>query len=223
MERIFNRSIKVGGDDRLVDNTSYQVFLTDRDDKFLYVKGTTIPSGKTNYEKGCIFVKTDGTADSSVYINIGDSSSCSFALVENLSAQGAVQTAKVTIANADVKKLKGTPYTLVAAPGAGKMIEFLSATLVHDYATAAFQESADNLAIRFTNGSGAIVSDTIETTGWLDQTADTATSAILKKDAIVATASAINKALVLHNTGDDEFATGGGAIVAYVRYRVLTL
>lgn len=65
------------------------------------------------------------------------------------------------------------------------------------------------MAVKYTNGSGVAVSETVETTGFIDQTAETYTSAVMKKDTIVAASGCENKALVLHNTGDGEF--GGNA------------
>lgn len=115
----------------------------------------------------------------------------------------------VSVTNAQIKALRAAPKSLVAAPGATKWLEFLSAWLVLDYGSDVLTESADNMAVRYTNGSGAIVSQTIEATGFIDQAADTYTNALPKADAIVAAASALNQALVLHNVGDGEY--GGNA------------
>lgn len=127
---------------------------------------------------------------------------------------------KLRLTSAQIKALRATPITLVdAVPG--KMIEFVGANLKLDYGSNVFTESADNLAVRYTNGSGAIVSDAIEATGFIDQSADTQTNALPKIDAIVASASAEGKALVLHNTGDGEYAgnaANDNTIVVTVRY-----
>lgn len=113
----------------------------------------------------------------------------------------------VSLTNAEIKALRATPKTLVAAPGAGKVLEFVSAVLLLDYGgTNVFTETADNLAIRFNNTTGVIVSEAIETTGFIDQSADTATNAIPKVDAIAAKSGCENLPLVLHNTGDGEIA-----------------
>lgn len=125
---------------------------------------------------------------------------------------GLLKYAELELTSAEVKALRASPYTLVAAPGSGKILEFVSAQLFLDYGgTNAFTESADNLAVKFTDGSGAAVSQTIETTGFIDQTADTVTNGLAKIDAIVAAASAENQALVLHNTGDGEIAGNAAA------------
>lgn len=118
---------------------------------------------------------------------------------------------EVALTNAEIKALRATPKTLVAAPGTGKVLEFVSAVLLLDYGgTNVFTESADNLAIRYNNGSGVIVSEAIETTGFIDQAADTLTNAIAKADTIAAKSGSEGLALVLHNTGDGEIAGNAG-------------
>ncbi len=136
-----------------------------------------------------------------------------------------IKYAEVAITNAEIKALRATPKTLVAAPGAGKVLEFISATLFHDYGSNALTETADNMAIRFENGSGTIVSQAIEAGGFVDATADTMTNVLPKIDAASAKTACENKALVLHNTGDGEY--GGNAAAdtvwrAKVAYRVHT-
>lgn len=134
-----------------------------------------------------------------------------------------LQYASVAVTNAQIKALRATPKTLVAAPGANKFLEFVSAVLVNAGGTNALTESADNLAVKLNNGSGLAVSQTIEATGFIDQTAKTLTNALPALDAIVASASAANKALVLHNTGDGEYGGNAAADVTWtvlVAYRV---
>jgi hypothetical protein len=59
-------------------------------------------------------------------------------------------------------------------------------------------ESTANLGIKFTDGSGVQVNETVECTGFIDQAANTETEARPKLDPIVAGSAAANKALVLH-------------------------
>lgn len=134
-----------------------------------------------------------------------------------------IKYAEVSLTNAEMLALRATPKTLVAAPGAGKVLEFLSACLLFDY-TGAYTESADNMAVKFENGSGVAVSDTIEATGFVDATADTLTFARKAVDGITAKTGCENKALVLHNTGDGEYGGGNAANVVRVKvaYRVHT-
>lgn len=138
----------------------------------------------------------------------------------NLAADGFLQWADVNLTAAEVKALRATPKTLVAAPAAGKTLLLVGALLKLDYGgTNVFTEVDDNLAIKYTNGSGVAVSETIETTGFIDQSADTYTNAIPKADAIVAATGAEAQALVLHNTGGDEIA-GNAANDNVLRVRI---
>lgn len=136
-----------------------------------------------------------------------------------------IQTARVTLTNAQVTALRATPATLVAAPGAGKALRFRSITLFLKYGSAGYTESTYNLAVKYNNGAGLQLSQTIETTGFIDQTADTMTTGEAGIDKIVATATGANKALVLHNLGGAEFGGGsaGSSLVVEVAYQVISV
>lgn len=141
-------------------------------------------------------------------------------LEDALVADGAVQVVEVAISSSEILALRAVPKTLVAAPGAGKIAQFLSILLLLDATATAYVESSANLAVKYDSGSGAKVSDDIEATGFIDQTADTMTQGRAKNDAIVAKTGCENKALVLHNLGAGEYTTGTGTIRAKVRYVV---
>jgi hypothetical protein len=132
-----------------------------------------------------------------------------------------LMTATVEISNAELDGLQGSAKELVAAPGANQLLEFVSAMLILDYGTAAFTESADNMAIEYDNGSAVAASETIESTGFIDQGADTITRAIPVKDPIDAAADIVNKNLALINNGDGEFGAGGTTtMTVIITYRV---
>jgi hypothetical protein len=130
----------------------------------------------------------------------------------------AIRYAEVAISITEMKACRATPKTLVAAPGAGKVLEFVSAVFIYDYA-AAYTETADNLAVRYTDGSGTVVSLTLETTGLLDATADKISTIKPLATDVLMTA---NAALVLHNTGDGELGGTGSPCRMKVAYRVHT-
>lgn len=157
----------------------------------------------------------------------------SFAAADFTVASGAVSlneaipnVASVSMTATEVKALATTPIELVAAPGAGKKIEFIGASLKLVYGGSnAFAESGDNLGIKYTDASGVQVSGTIECTGFIDQTASTYTNAIPAADAIVAASAAENAALVLDNLGSN--FTGNAAddntLEVSVCYRVVEI
>lgn len=112
--------------------------------------------------------------------------------------------------------IRATPISLVAAPGAGKVLEFLGGILLFDR-TAVYTETTDNLAVKYSNGAGTAISVAIETTGFLDAAAD----AVYFVQPIAGTILGVktlfeNLPLVLHNTGDGEF--GGGDAANIVRH-----
>lgn len=137
-------------------------------------------------------------------------------------ATGQLRVATGVITNAQMLALRAAPKTLVAAPGAGFCLIFEGGYLTFDY-TAAYTESADNMAVRFTDGSGQIVSGTIEATGFVDATAD-AIQPIVPLSPTTAP-SVINAALVLHNTGDGEYGGGNAAnaVNFTVYYRIVAV
>lgn len=145
----------------------------------------------------------------------------------NLASNGFVQWVDVTLSNSEIKALRATPIEIVAAPGAGNVIQFLGGLLKLNYGgNNAFTESADNLAFKYTDGSGIAVSQTVESTNFIDATADTLTSAVPAGDAIVAATGAENQAIVIHNTGDGEIAgnaAGDNTITLRVYYAIYSL
>ena len=127
-----------------------------------------------------------------------------------------IQYAEIDLSIAEMKALRASPKTLVAAPGAGYCLDFVGAFMVYDYA-AVFTETSDDLAIRFNNGSGAIASTTLDTTGFIDQTADQIRTF---KPITTDLTPVANAPLVLHNVGDGEFGGTGSPCRIKVAYRV---
>ena len=123
----------------------------------------------------------------------------------------------VTAEQAD--NLRATPKELVAAE-AGKMHEFVKCIVALDYGATAYTESDDNLAVRYENTTGVIVSDVIEATGLADATEDTVCFAgpAPTTSALVTEANSTNKALVLHNTGSGEWGNSGDSPLVVITY-----
>jgi predicted RecA/RadA family phage recombinase len=184
----------------------------------LYWNDTTKVLTKTTSDFGPVAVAVEAAAN--------PSSTVRARIINGFSAtvdESVLKYATVEITNAELKALRASPKTLVAAPGASKLLEFVSAVLVNNGGTNAITETADNMAVKYENGSGAAASQTIEATGFVDQTAATVTNVLAKIDTIVAKASSANKALVLHNTGDGEYAGNAAndvTISVKIAYRV---
>lgn len=133
---------------------------------------------------------------------------------------GVVQV-DVTISTAELLALNAAPKELVAAPGAGKAIILVDAQAFLDFATTGYDGIAagEDLALRYTDGSGAIVAE-IEATGFLDAVADAYRHVYPLADA--AKTPVANSALVAHMKSG-EIATGDSPLKLRVRYRVVDL
>jgi energy-converting hydrogenase Eha subunit E len=128
-----------------------------------------------------------------------------------------VQYAEVEISAAEILDLFAAPKELVAAPGAGKVLEFISLLLAYDWGTVAYTiGTAGNLQVKYTDGSGVAVSTTRAATGFLDAVAD-ALSLLDKLEATVE--PAVNEPLVLTIATASPTA-GDSPIHAKVAYRV---
>ena len=130
-----------------------------------------------------------------------------------------IRVLPVAVTSPELLALRATPKTLVPAPGAGYIAMFVEALILLDAGTA-YVEAGDNLAIRYAGTTGLIVSEAIETTGFIDQAGDMATRARAKLDPIGTKAQYENQPLVLHNTGAAEFTTGTGTLRVKISYQI---
>lgn len=123
----------------------------------------------------------------------------------------------VTLTAAEILALFTTPKSLIAAPGANKFNEIISAALIMTYATAYTIGSATNLELKYTDGSGAAITTAMAVTGILDQTANQVR--IMNKLATNVT-PVVNAAVVLALAGANP--TGGTSTLRVRgRYRVV--
>ena len=128
-----------------------------------------------------------------------------------------VYTVKATVTAAQMKAaVTGpTPHTLIAAPGAGKVIQVLDVNAVLTYGSVAF-DFDDDLAI----GTGTTGSDgaIVHRTGFLDATASLGYS--MPKGGGVAVA---NAALVLNKGAATTVTAGDSTVDFYITYKIVTL
>ena len=116
----------------------------------------------------------------------------------------------IAITNAEIKALAAAPKELVAAPAAGQVLEFVSAVLLLDYGTNVLSTTDCDLAIRYNNGSGKIVSEVVQAVGFIDAAADTVAFVRADPGVVVAGASCAAKSLVLDNIGTGEIGGNAG-------------
>lgn len=147
-------------------------------------------------------------------------------------ADDAVTTAKLdptvinfvedTFTSAEVKALKGTPQTLVAAPGANLALVPVAINIVANYGgTNAFTESADDLSICYATTPGSNEIKEIESTGLIDQTNDEWRYITFEHAETFIPVE--NDAIVLTNLDDEIAGNAGGDNTLNVRlyYRVV--
>lgn len=127
-----------------------------------------------------------------------------------------------------VGQLSAAPVTLVAAQGADTFIEFVSAHLFLDFATAGYDSvgAGDDLVISYTNAAGQEVAR-VETVGFMDAVAD-AHRVAWPQAVAVATPFTLtpvaNSPLVIHVLVGSLFgAAGDSPLVVEVLYRVRDL
>lgn len=131
------------------------------------------------------------------------------------------------ITSAQILALNATPITVIPAPGANLMIKIVSWSARHGTGTAyAGIASGEDLALKYTNASGAVAATVIETTGFMDQT----TAQIRLANALSGSGAAAitpaditpvaNAAIVLHLLSS-EITTGDFDLQLFVEYDIV--
>lgn len=124
-------------------------------------------------------------------------------------------TSVVNVSSAEILALAGSPKVLVAAPGAGSVLHFVSAILVFN-STATAYANGTPIAVYFSGGAA--------------QSSDLAASFLTAGDKIwnmerlnatLGLTHPVNTALVLKASGA-EFITGTGVLTVYITYSVIT-
>lgn len=142
-------------------------------------------------------------------------------------AAGAVTSAKladdllhsvqVTLTSANILAMSATPVSLIAAPGAGKII-MVESILLKFVATATAYANGGAVEFRYTNASGAKVSADIAAAVI---TAGAGTSYTSVAGVTTSLTPVANAALVITNA-TAAFITGTGAGVVTIIYRIVT-
>ena len=139
---------------------------------------------------------------------------------------GGIQSTTVSLTPAEIRAMESTPIELVAAPGAGKWLDFISCHMFLDFATVAHDDAAadGDLQVTYTDLAGEKVAG---------QEADTLIDAVADAHAYTANdggaiptadvATAANAALVISNDGAAYTGTGDSPLVVRTFYRVHTL
>ena len=130
---------------------------------------------------------------------------------------GKVYDKEIEISSAEILALFTTEKELVAAPGAGKVLDLVSCLLAYDAGGTAYTiGTAGNLQVKYTNKTGAAASTTDAAAGLLDSASDLLH--ILDKIE-ASTVAVVNSALVL-TLATANPTLGTGVIHAKVTYRI---
>ncbi len=236
--------IDINAGDAITVDAGDIVFTTDDTaaDQFKVLAGGTVSGMAVTLQttEGGIRLLADGDTEGDIDIDCEDDMTLTSAGDFTLAVTGTttlpdnqLRRAVIAIADTEMDLLNGTPKELVPTPGASAYIEFVSATFALDWGGTAWVENSapDDLVIRYTNGSGALVSELLDATGFATAVADSIThlnpasdiiAGTTAKPTVLATAS-VNQPLVLHNTGDNWTNSGNSQVVVIIYYRIHTL
>jgi hypothetical protein len=188
-------------------------FIPTSDVDVWYSAGSGSPEGSIAADIGAIYVDT---ATGFMYRKTTNTANTGWVAVNELFAD-------VTITTGELLALNGTPKQLVAAPGANLAIILHRLILFLDYNSVAYNGIAagEDIAIRYTDGSGTIVA-TCETDPFLTATAD-ATRIVYPYRAASGASDVTptaNAALVAHMTTSN-IATGNSPLLTRTYYSIV--
>lgn len=129
---------------------------------------------------------------------------------------------KVTLTSAQLLALKATPITIVAAPGAGLMIQVDALSFYYKFGATGYTLNAGTLKLFMGPAANAKALCASQATGLIDQAANRAVPfvALLNPGALT-DAQALNVDLVVANDGAAEFTLGDGTVDVIVAYSVV--
>jgi hypothetical protein len=136
---------------------------------------------------------------------------------------GPVQTASVTLTSAQLQHLKGAPVQLVSAPGAGNVLNVVSASIQYKAGNTAYSiPSGGNIAVSL----GAAADKRLIFTparDFIDQTTDQLYMSPANGIGPSASATIANQDLRVSNDGNAEWTNGDGTVTITVYYTVVAL
>lgn len=189
-----------------------EAIVRDSSLNIVVAKGRTLPTGDSGFAPGAFFTLENATAeDSPTYQNVGDTSAAVWRAVGG-------HVKGFTIASAAVLALHTTPVSLVAAPGAGKLIMVDEIVAKMTFLTAAYT-GGNALEFRYTDGSGVKVSADLPAT-LLNAASGSIYGSV--KGVVSALVPAANAAVVAVVPVADP-AAGAGTLTGFIRYHTVTL
>jgi len=130
---------------------------------------------------------------------------------------GRVYDKEIKLTTAQVKAMNGTPVALVAAPGIGKVIEFISAVLFLDHDGGGDYANGGNIIIRTRGGTPITLSQIVTSAAGVNISND-GYSIMLAVNTPVLLAADVNKGIELYCNADH--ITGTSPMTVKVTYRI---
>jgi len=191
----------------------------------IYLEDFQIAGGATLSHTGLYGYAIQGTSDELIQV-FSTTQPLLRKINTDASVLGDFETLTVTVdlTAGQLQTLKATPRELVAAQGAGTLIEFVSAVLVLDWGTAQYvQDNADeDFAILYDDGNGEQIA-TQDSTGFITSNADAImiiNASGLGDGSAITSAANVNKNIAIANIGTTEWQTGDSPVRVLVTFRV---
>ena len=156
--------------------------------------------------------RREGSAGHTLTADLADGGVTSPKMAEDLLRQ-----VQVTLSSANILAMSATPVSLIAAPGAGKVV-VVDHILLKMVTTATAYANGGAVEFRYTNASGAKVSADIAAAVI---TAGAGTSYTSVRGVTTSLTNVANAAVVITNA-TAPFITGTGAGVLTIQYRIIT-
>lgn len=135
----------------------------------------------------------------------------------------AIQTAIVTVTAAQLNALDATPITIVAAPGAGLVIEPLWCVFNYVHGSAAFTVGSSALVLCPAGSVGVYDwSYFVPSAGFIDQTSNQIFLAFSDPSSNFPSSAILNTGLVLGNTGGNTSGGSGSSLVITLLYNIIS-
>lgn len=128
---------------------------------------------------------------------------------------------RVEVSSAEMLALAASPKELVPAPGANKVLEFVSVVIKYIAGDTGYTESNANLVVQYSGGQD--VCTAIDATNFIDQTDDEIRVAHASESALATTVdleALKNTSFTLDNNGAGEWTDGDGKLDVRIVYRV---
>jgi hypothetical protein len=136
---------------------------------------------------------------------------------KSVSGENLILHKKVTLTAAQIKTISSVPVSVISAPGAGKVIEIVSAFLRFNYGTVTFDASFSFEVSLYADTAGGRQYTTANNI--LNRTSSTIQT--FDKNTSVADQLISNKAIYID--GGDDSTVGDSTIDLYINYRIITL